>query len=106
MTVPTIRSNIATLGLICCLDLTLIFLVVGFYRDMDMVFIRIGGGVGVLTAGLAWYNAMAKLWNYENSWIKLPLGTLPWTASVRPKPLPWKRRTREFFTSERSLAYI
>lgn len=96
MTMATIRSNIATLGLFSCLTLTLLFLVVGFLRDMDMIFVRIGGGVGVLTAGLAWYIAMAKLWNYGNSWIQLPLGTLPWTAAVRPKPLPWKRRTKDF----------
>jgi len=96
MTVATIRSNVATLGLFSGLSLTILFLVVGFYRDMDMIFVRIGGGLGILTAGLAWYNAMEKLWNYENSWIKLPLGTLPWSAVVRPKPLPWKRRTKDF----------
>ena len=96
MTVATIRSNIATLGLFSCFNLTLLFLVVGCLRDMDILFVRIGGGTGVLTAGLAWYIAMAKLWNYGNSWIKLPLGTLPWTAAVRPKPLPWKRHTEDF----------
>jgi|SRR5277367_1068688 succinate-acetate transporter protein len=100
MTVPTIRSDIATLGLFCCLDITFIFLVIGIYRDMDILIIRIGGGVGALTAALAWYIAMAKLWNYGNSWIKLPLGTLPWTARARPKPLPWKRSTGEFIRSD------
>ena len=59
--------------------------------------IQIGGGFGILTAGLAWYNAMVELWNDDNSWIKLPVGTLPWTEKVPPKPLPWKRRTKEFY---------
>jgi uncharacterized protein len=78
MTVGTLRTTLALFSLFFILTIALALLAVGNYRGGgDNEYIKAGGYFGIAAAFLAWYNAMAGLWNVQNSWIKLPLGKLP-----------------------------
>lgn len=83
MTVGTIRSSIAFFGLFFLLTLTFMLLAIGFYNGENVHFIKAGGVFGLFTAAFAWYNAIAALWNQENSYMTVPLGRFPW-AENRP----------------------
>jgi succinate-acetate transporter protein len=83
MTMASIRLNAAVLGMFVGISVTLGVLTVALYLDGSKLFIRIAGGTGAVTSVLVWYNAMAELWNYENSWISLPVGMFPWSEKAR-----------------------
>jgi succinate-acetate transporter protein len=57
-------------------------LAAGYYMGEDIRFIKVGGYLGLIGSLFAWYNAMAALWNIENSWISLPLGQFPWAEKT------------------------
>lgn len=67
-----------------------LLLAIGYYRGEDETFLKAGGWFGLVTALLAWYNALAGLLNRGNSFITVPLGTFPWadngSSSARPPP--------------------
>jgi uncharacterized protein len=82
MLVATLRTHLALFALFGTLTMAFLFLAIGEYSGM-LIFHRMGGGFGLITALLAWYNAAAGIWNTKNSFIKLPLGEFPWAEKER-----------------------
>ena len=84
MTVATLRSSIALFGLFFTLTMAFMFLAIGYYKGADESFLKAGGWFGLITALFAWYNAVAAIWNKDNSFIVLPVGQFPWAVKGRP----------------------
>jgi succinate-acetate transporter protein len=84
MTVATLRSSFALFGLFFTLTMAFMFLAIGYYKGADENFLKAGGWFGLITAMFAWYNAMAAIWNRDNSFIVLPVGQFPWAVKGRP----------------------
>ena len=78
VTVGTIRTSLALFALFFVLTIALAILSAANYMGGDANLGKAGGYFGLMAALLAWYNAMAGLWNYQNSWITLPVGRFPW----------------------------
>lgn len=81
VTVGTIRTTFALFSLFFVLTIAFALLTTGYYKGVVGSagdFIKAGGYFGLVAAFLAWYNAMAALWNFQNSWITLPVGRFPW----------------------------
>jgi uncharacterized protein len=83
LTVGTIRSSVAFFSLFLCLTMAFLLLAIGHYLGEDQDFLKAGGWFGLVTALLAWYNALAGLWNKGNSFITVPLGQFPWAENAR-----------------------
>ena len=86
MLVGTIRSSVAFFGLFFTLTMAFLLLAIGFYLGENMIWIKAGGWFGLVTALLAWYNAVASVWNEGNSYITVPLGKFPWAESQTSRP--------------------
>ena len=80
MTVGTLRTSVAMFSLFFSLTLAFILLATGYYYGGDSNLIKAGGVFGLMAAFLAWYNAMAQIWNVGNAFITLPLGRFPWAG--------------------------
>ncbi|KAF9436051.1 hypothetical protein BGZ76_004930 [Entomortierella beljakovae] len=76
--IATLRSTIALSSMFFTLTLTFLFLSSGHLAHMspDNYPTKIGGGLGLLTAFLAWYNAAAGLFTPNHTFISLPVGPL------------------------------
>jgi succinate-acetate transporter protein len=75
MLVATLRVSIAHILLFLCLFLTFLFLTVGALAgDTDMS--KAGGWLGLITAGVAWYIALAGVLSATRSPIQLPVFSL------------------------------
>ncbi|KAH7307459.1 hypothetical protein KP509_22G060300 [Ceratopteris richardii] len=82
MTVGSARTSIALCFLFCLVTLTFILLTVGEFGQFLGVH-RAAGFVGVLTAIVAWYNALAELLDSQKRPLfTLPLGKLSSSAAV------------------------
>jgi len=77
--VATIRTNVALFSLFLTLMIVFALLASGYFMGSDETLIKASGYLGIITALIAFYNAMANLWTYENSYIKLPVGQFPWS---------------------------
>lgn len=75
MLIATHRANIALMVLFFCLEITFILLAASDLNDS--VPCKVGGGaMGVVTAVIAWYIALAGLLTKESSHFTLPVGPL------------------------------
>jgi uncharacterized protein len=83
MLIATLRTHVVLFSLLLSVIMTFAMLMIGFYRNQDVAFIKAGGVFGLLVSAIAWYNACAEIWNHGNSWITLPLGTFPWAENGR-----------------------
>ncbi|KAI7821668.1 GPR1/FUN34/yaaH family-domain-containing protein [Gamsiella multidivaricata] len=74
----TWRSNLASTALFFCLGMTYLFSAISSLAHLQPgnVVQKVGGGMGLITSGIAWYSAMADLSNSQNSYYTLPLGQL------------------------------
>ncbi|KAF9896466.1 hypothetical protein BX616_007399, partial [Lobosporangium transversale] len=74
----TWRSNLASSALFFCLGMTYLFSTISSLAHLapGNLVQKAGGGIGVITASIAWYCAMADLSNSQNSFYTLPLGQL------------------------------
>ncbi|KMQ44075.1 GPR/FUN34 family protein [Trichophyton rubrum] len=88
--VCTFKTNIAFVLLFFTLDLAFLFLGVGHLIEsapgkIYIPLIKAGGFFGILAALLAWYCALSGMADPNNSFIKFPLGRLPWMGNQRVK---------------------
>ncbi|KAK2845242.1 hypothetical protein FQN49_005911 [Arthroderma sp. PD_2] len=88
--VCTLKTNIAFFLLFLTLDLAFLFLGVGHLIESSpgkiyTPLIKTGGFFGILAALLAWYCALAGMAEPKNSFVRFPMGELPWLRSQRKK---------------------
>jgi hypothetical protein len=69
----TLRVNIALMALFFFLDMTFLLLMVGQFSGNASVH-KAGGGLGLVTAAIAFYAGAAQLLTEDNSWFTLPVG--------------------------------
>ncbi|KAI1906799.1 Meiotically up-regulated protein 86 protein [Ophidiomyces ophidiicola] len=86
----TVKTNWACFLLFVCLDMTYLLLAIGYFQESApgvpyAPLIKAGGFFGLLAAFLAWYGALAELADETNSFIRYPVGTLPWVNAGRAK---------------------
>jgi uncharacterized protein len=67
------RVNAAVMGVFLTLELTEIFLFIGFLADNTSI-IKIGGWLGIVTAVVAWYTSFAGVFNSFGGDRGLPVG--------------------------------
>lgn len=68
----TFRSNGGLMALFFCLTLTFLLLTLGKFFETSTGFTKGGGVVGIITALIAWYVALAGLLTPESSYFTLP----------------------------------
>ncbi|KAF9098105.1 hypothetical protein BGX29_007781 [Mortierella sp. GBA35] len=78
MWIATLRSTVTLSSMFFILTVTFFFLSSAHLAHLSPgnIVTRIGGGLGLVTAFLAWYNAAAGLYNSSNTFIRLPTGSL------------------------------
>ncbi|KAF9180727.1 hypothetical protein BGZ51_005915 [Haplosporangium sp. Z 767] len=74
----TLRSTVSLSLMFFVLTLTFFFLSGAHLSHLPPgnVITKVGGGLGLVTAFLAWYNAASSLYNQGNTFIRLPTGSL------------------------------
>jgi succinate-acetate transporter protein len=79
MFLGTLRSNLALMGVFFFLFLTFLSLTIGALGTpadpLHSTFFQIGGYLGIVTALLAWYTALAGVMASGNNMFQLPVGT-------------------------------
>ncbi|KAG0052485.1 hypothetical protein BGZ83_002515 [Gryganskiella cystojenkinii] len=76
--IATLRTTVTLSSMFFILVLTFCFLASGHLGHLAAgnIVTKIGGGLGVVTALLAWYNAAAGLFESVNAIVRLPTGSL------------------------------
>ena len=75
------RVNTAVMGVFLTLEITEIVLAIGFFRvahGMSPYWVHVGGWVGIVTAGVAWYTSAAGVVNGMSPRPVLPVGAPMW----------------------------
>lgn len=75
MLIASHRSNVGLISLFFFLFITFILLTAGKLQGSITLNIA-GGAMGIVTAFIAWYNALAGLLTKESSYFTLPLGRI------------------------------
>jgi succinate-acetate transporter protein len=75
MLLCALRTNIATTGVFALLFLTFLVLAIGAF-SASTGWDKLGGWLGIATAIVAWYTAMAGIVNSTKSVVKLPVGPM------------------------------
>ncbi|KAF9124960.1 hypothetical protein BGW39_007768 [Mortierella sp. 14UC] len=78
MWIATFRSSVTMSSMFFILILTFFFLSSAHlsHQPPGNIITKIGGGLGLITALLAWYNAAAGLYNPASTFVRLPTGSL------------------------------
>ncbi len=76
MFLASFRTSVAIVALFFFLDLTFMFLMIGEYTE-HITYTKTGGGLGIVTAAIAYYAAASGLMSPESSYFALPAGDLP-----------------------------
>jgi hypothetical protein len=71
----TLRVNVGLISLFLCLDITFILLMAGAFTGQANLN-KAGGGMGILTAFIAYYCGTAQLLTPDNSLFTLPIGAI------------------------------
>ncbi|KAI9785577.1 MAG: hypothetical protein M1816_000388 [Peltula sp. TS41687] len=84
----TLRSNLAFFLLFFFLEITFLLLGIGYLHPnangtLRESVIKAGGFFGLLTAFVAWYNALAGLMDHSNSFFTMPVVHFPWSDQAR-----------------------
>jgi len=82
MCLCTMRSTLAFFSLFFFLDITFMLLAIGNFMMSDAT-IRAAGVFGLITAFIAWWNALAGLLDSTNSFFTVPVLHFPWSEKVR-----------------------
>lgn len=96
MTLLTLRSTLALLGLFLAVDMTFLLLTVAEFAAGDgrvqlaLALTRGGGVFGLITALLAWYNALAGIADETNFFFEIPVYHFPWSEKVMSSRAPRK----------------
>lgn len=72
MFIGTLRSNLALMGVFFFLSLTFLALTIGWLAGPSTAWIQIGGWLGIITALLAWYTALAGVLGAGKAMFTLP----------------------------------
>ncbi len=81
MMIGSLRVNVAVLSVFVALEATEIALAIGFWKlssGGSAYILHVGGWLGVVTAGLAWYTSAAGVLNGMSPGIVLPVGPPLW----------------------------
>lgn len=70
------RSNAGLISLFFFLTLTFMLLMIGHFVT-NVNILKAGGGLGIVTAWIAYYCAVANLYSKESSFFSLPLLPVP-----------------------------
>jgi len=74
--IASLRSTVALVALFFFLDLTFMLLMIGsFLRNETAT--KAGGGLGIVTAFIAYYAGASALITHDNSFLILPSGSMP-----------------------------
>ena len=73
MTLGTLRLNGALMGVFVLLSLTFLFLAIGAFAGITNSIYQLGGWLGILTALVAWYTALAGILSSGKSMFTLPV---------------------------------
>jgi len=73
--VASLRASFGLIVLFGFLDITFLLLAVGKYNG-HVGLTKAGGIMGIATAFIAWYNAMAGMLTPDTAWFSLPVGSL------------------------------
>jgi succinate-acetate transporter protein len=76
MFLAALRTNVALLLVLAFLFLTYLFLTIAQLAGGNLVTTVIGGWLGIITALVAWYTALADMLTSANGAFKLPVGHL------------------------------
>lgn len=76
MLLVSLRVSIALIVLFVVLTLTYIALAIGYFSGANGTWIQIGGILGIITALVAWYTALAGVLDSGAFAFKLPVGTM------------------------------
>ncbi|KAI9708833.1 MAG: hypothetical protein M1820_003788 [Bogoriella megaspora] len=85
---PTMLSTVAFFLLFLTLDMAFLMLSIA-YVDLDasgdprIGCVKAGGAFGILSAFLAWYNALAGIADTSNSFFLIPVAHFPWSEKGR-----------------------
>jgi len=83
----TLKSTVAFFSLFFTLDLAFLCLGIGYLDRVDgaprISAIKAGGAFGILSAFIAWYNALAGLADSSNSFFVIPVAHFPWSDKGR-----------------------
>jgi succinate-acetate transporter protein len=74
MFLGTLRSNVALMAVFAFLTLTFLSLTLGEFGGKGSVFTPLGGWLGIITALIAWYTALAGVLASGAATFKLPVG--------------------------------
>jgi len=82
LTLASFRTNVATAGVFVALFLTFLLLTLGGFQKQapGVGLTQIGGYLGIVTAAIAWYTALAVVFN-ETSGLPFKLPVVPLKAS-------------------------
>jgi len=75
LTIAATRRNVAFIALLTCLSITFLLLGAAEFTG-SVTTTKAGGGMGVITAFIAYYCALAELLRPDDSWFTLPLGQI------------------------------
>lgn len=86
----TLRSTVAFFSLFFFLDLTFLMLFIARFQltaagAPNVGLTKAGGFFGLLTAFLAWYNALAGIADSSNSFVLVPVLHFPWSDKGRER---------------------
>jgi len=84
----TFKSTVAFFSLFFFLDITFLLLAVARFQqnaagELNSSINKAGGVFGVITAFIAWYNALAGMLETSNSFFTIPVVHFPWSEKVR-----------------------
>lgn len=83
-----LKAHLAFFLLFFFLTMTFLLLAIGHFVQTSAgaptsSIIKAGGAFGIITAFIAWYNAMAQLSEKSNSFFNYPVGHFPWSEKRR-----------------------
>lgn len=77
MLIACLRSNIGLVALFFFLDLTFMLLMIGKFMPTNINITKAGGGLGIVTAAIAYYVGASELMPRHQSYFTLPTYALP-----------------------------
>lgn len=77
MLMACLRSNVGLVALFFFLDLTFMFLMIGNFMPTHPMIQKAGGGLGIVTAAIAYYVGASELMPRHQSYFTLPTYALP-----------------------------
>lgn len=82
----TLKSTVMFFSLFFFLTITFVLLAIGYFRHEESDSVKLnkaGGYFGIITAAIAWYNALAGIVEKHNSFFAVPTMPLPWSEAGR-----------------------